>query len=91
MARAALATALGRRDAAARGDLAAALRPSLVVGEPCPVCTQHVPALPPPLPGADVAALEAAVARAQAGLERALAPRRTRWRPSARRRGSAIG
>ena len=72
-ARAALAAALGRRDAAARGDLAAALRPSLVVGEPCPVCTQHVPALPPPLPGADVAALEAAVARAQAGLERALA------------------
>ena len=50
-ARTALATALGRRDAAVRGDLAAALRPSLVVGEPCPVCTQHVPALPPPLPG----------------------------------------
>ena len=45
-ARAALATAIGDRDAAVRGDLAAALRPSLAVGEPCPVCTQEVSALP---------------------------------------------
>ena len=72
-ARAALAAALGRRDAAVRGDLAAALRPSLVVGEPCPVCTQEVAALPAPLAGVDVAALERAVAEAQAGLEEALA------------------
>ncbi|HSU10657.1 MAG TPA: SbcC/MukB-like Walker B domain-containing protein, partial [Pseudonocardia sp.] len=72
-ARAALATALGRRDAAVRGDLAAALRPSLVVGEPCPVCTQEVAALPAPLAGVDVAALESAVAEAQAGLEEAVA------------------
>ena len=72
-ARAALAAALGRRDAAVRGDLAAALRPSLAVGEPCPVCTQEVAALPAPLAGVDVAALERAVAEAQAGLEEALA------------------
>jgi exonuclease SbcC len=71
-ARAALATALGRRDAAVRGDLAAALRPSLAVGEACPVCTQEVPVLPPPLSGVDVAALESAVAREQTRLERAL-------------------
>ena len=72
-ARAAAATALARRDAAVRGDLAAALRPALAVGEPCPVCTQHVAVLPPPLPGTDVTALESAVARAQAALEAALA------------------
>ena len=72
-ARAALAAALGRRDTAVRGDLVAALRPSLVVGESCPVCTQHVPALPRPLAGVDVAALDAAVARAHADLEAALA------------------
>lgn len=32
------------RTAAQRADLAAALRPSLVAGEPCPVCRQAVPA-----------------------------------------------
>ncbi len=71
-ARAALATAIGDRDAAVRGDLAAALRPSLAVGEPCPVCTQEVSALPAPLPGVDVDALESAVGAAQAALEGAL-------------------
>jgi len=71
-ARAALATAIGSRDAAVRGDLAAALRPSLAVGEPCPVCTQEVSALPAPLPGVDVDALESAVGAAQAALEGAL-------------------
>ena len=71
-ARAALATAIGDRDAAVRGDLAAALRPSLAVGEPCPVCTQEVSALPAPLPGVDVDALESAVGAAQVALEGAL-------------------
>ncbi|MBL8928305.1 MAG: AAA family ATPase [Pseudonocardia sp.] len=71
-ARTALATAIGDRDAAARGDLAAALRPSLAVGEPCPVCTQEVSALPAPLPGAHVDALESAVGAAQVVLEEAL-------------------
>ena len=71
-ARAALATAIGNRDAAVRGDLAAALRPSLAVGEPCPVCTQEVSALPAPLPGVHVDALESAVGAAQAALEEAL-------------------
>ena len=73
VARAALATAIGNRDAAARGDLAAALRPSLAVGEPCPVCTQEVATLPAPLPGVDVGVLDSAVGAAQAALERALA------------------
>ena len=91
-ARAALATALGRRDAAVRGDLAAALRPSLVVGEPCPVCTQEVAALPAPLAGVDVAALESAVAEAQAGLEEAARRgRRMRSPRSGRRKRSGIG
>ena len=71
-ARAALATAIGNRDAAVRGDLAAALRPSLAVGEPCPVCTQEVSALPAPLPGVHVDALESAVGAAQVALEEAL-------------------
>ena len=71
-ARTALATAIGNRDAAVRGDLAAALRPSLAVGEPCPVCTQEVSALPAPLPGVHVDALESAVGAAQAALEEAL-------------------
>ena len=72
-AREALGVALAHRDEAARGDLAAALRPALVVGEPCPVCTQRVAALPEPLRGADQGAHDAAVARAQAELEAALA------------------
>ncbi len=73
VARAALATAIGNRDAAVRGDLAAALRPSLAVGEPCPVCTQEVATLPAPLPGVDVGVLDSAVGAAQAALEGALA------------------
>ncbi|WP_433274360.1 AAA family ATPase [Pseudonocardia xinjiangensis] len=35
---------------AQRADLAAALRPALVAGEACPVCTQVVATLPAPLP-----------------------------------------
>jgi exonuclease SbcC len=72
-ARAALADATRRREEAVRGDLAAALRPALVVGEECPVCAQEVAALPGPLPGADPGALNTAVAQAQAGVEDALA------------------
>ncbi|MEN3269389.1 SMC family ATPase, partial [Pseudonocardia sp.] len=36
---------------AQRADLAAALRPTLAMGDPCPVCTQVVATLPAPLPG----------------------------------------
>jgi exonuclease SbcC len=64
------------RTAALRSDLVAALRPALVVGEPCPVCQQAVPddavsatAAAP----ADLAAAERAVAEAEAGHERARA------------------
>ena len=91
-ARAALATAIGSRDAAVRGDLAAALRPSLVVGEPCPVCTQEVSALPAPLPGVDVDG--AGVGRRRARRRRwrrRSAPRRMRWRANGRRPRSATG
>ena len=72
-ARSVLADALTRRDEGARGDLAAALRPALVVGDACPVCSQEVAVLPAALPGVDTAALDAAVAGAQAELEAALA------------------
>jgi DNA repair protein SbcC/Rad50 len=72
-ARAALAETTRRRDEAVRGDLAAALRPALVVGEECPVCAQEVSVLPPPSPGADPGTLDAVVAHAQAGVEAALA------------------
>jgi exonuclease SbcC len=72
-ARAALADAKRQRDEAVRGDLAAALRPALVVGEECPVCAQEVSALPAPLADADPGALDTAVARAQAEVEAALA------------------
>ena len=48
-----------RREQAARTNHAAALRPSLVVGAPCPVCPQHVRELPPPLPARDLAQVDA--------------------------------
>ncbi len=60
--------ALERRALAQRADLAAALRPTLVAGDPCPVCAQAVGTLPAALPhadDADLAAAERAVAAAQ--------------------------
>jgi DNA repair protein SbcC/Rad50 len=45
-ARAAVDRARAEREAVLRADMAAALRPHLVPGEPCPVCAQAVPARP---------------------------------------------
>jgi exonuclease SbcC len=72
-ARRRLDAARRRHAEAVRGDLAAALRPALTVGEHCPVCAQQVAELPPPLPGVDLAELESVAARAQAAWEAAVA------------------
>jgi DNA repair protein SbcC/Rad50 len=66
-----LRQARSRHDREARADLAAALRPSLVAGQPCPVCDQAVAALPAARPAADLTSSEAAVADAENALEQA--------------------
>ncbi|MDT7596896.1 MAG: repair protein SbcC/Rad50, partial [Pseudonocardiales bacterium] len=58
-------------DREVRADLAAALRPSLVAGQPCPVCDQAVATLPATRPTADLTSAEAAVADAENALEQA--------------------
>ena len=63
--------ARARRAAALRADLVAALRPGLVQGAECPVCTQSVTVLPPPLPEGDLAAADHALAAADAALDEA--------------------
>lgn len=55
-------------EAARAQDQAAALRPHLHVGEPCPVCDQVVRDLPPPRPS-QVAALQRAFDDAEARLQ----------------------
>ncbi|MQA79397.1 MAG: AAA family ATPase [Streptosporangiales bacterium] len=50
---------------AQRGELAGALRPHLVAGEPCPVCEQDVGALPPPVDATALRAAEKALAAAR--------------------------
>jgi DNA repair protein SbcC/Rad50 len=45
-AREAVTLARSAREDLLRADMAAALRPHLVAGEPCPVCDQPVPAVP---------------------------------------------
>ncbi len=63
--------ARARRMASLRADLAAALRPSLVAGEECPVCAQRVTDLPAPLPAGDLAEADRALAAAEAEAETA--------------------
>jgi DNA repair protein SbcC/Rad50 len=58
-------------DSEVRADLAAALRPSLVAGQPCPVCDQVVATMPAVRPVADLTSAEAAVADAENALEQA--------------------
>ncbi|ODU03706.1 MAG: hypothetical protein ABS81_13000 [Pseudonocardia sp. SCN 72-86] len=70
-ARDAVTRARADRDAAAHTDRAAALRPSLHVGDACPVCEQTVTALPPAVDGAALDAADAAVATADTALDRA--------------------
>ncbi|GAA5160425.1 SMC family ATPase [Pseudonocardia eucalypti] len=72
----ALAHARAQRDAAARVDLVAAVRPRLRPGQPCPVCTQQVHRLPPPAEGGDLAAADREVQRAGAHRDRVAAGQR---------------
>ncbi|HEY6424469.1 MAG TPA: SMC family ATPase [Pseudonocardiaceae bacterium] len=58
-----------RRDRESQADLAAALRPSLVAGQPCPVCDQAVATLPAARPAADLSKADGAVADAEDALE----------------------
>ncbi|HKR52434.1 MAG TPA: SbcC/MukB-like Walker B domain-containing protein, partial [Pseudonocardiaceae bacterium] len=58
-------------DHETRADRAAALRPSLMAGQQCPVCEQVVATLPPARPAADLTSAEAAVAVAEHALEQA--------------------
>ncbi len=69
-ARERLTDARSRYDREARADRAAALRPSLVAGQPCPVCDQAVATLPAARLAADLTSAEAAVADAENALER---------------------
>ncbi|MGH3763619.1 MAG: AAA family ATPase [Pseudonocardiaceae bacterium] len=54
-----------------RADLAAALRPSLIAGQPCPVCDQAVATLPAARTAANLTRADAAVADAEDALEQA--------------------
>ena len=56
-ARTAVTLARAEREDVLRADMAAALRPHLVAGEPCPVCSQPVAAVPEPdgvIPGLEL-------------------------------------
>ena len=66
--------------AAGRESTAAALRPHLVAGEPCPVCAQDVLTLPPPIevPEGDNLAEDVELA------QRAIEARRVEWSTAAR-------
>jgi len=59
------------RDAAAREDLAAALRPQLAVGDDCPVCAQQVAVLPPALSGDRIEQADTALTAAASKLREA--------------------
>ena len=73
---AALAQVRSDREARARTDLVAALRPGLTLHEPCPVCAQSVEHLPPPAEATGLAEADQAVAHAAGHRERAEAARR---------------
>ncbi|MEU0723130.1 SMC family ATPase [Streptomyces sp. NPDC006140] len=68
------------QEAAARNNLAAALRPHLQVGAECPVCEQQVTTLPSPLTAPDLEAAEQVLARAERKVERA----RSEWTKASR-------
>ena len=59
------------RDAAAREDLAAALRPQLAVGDDCPVCAQQVAVLPTALSGDRIEQADTALTAAASKLREA--------------------
>src|SRR5664280_491605 len=59
------------RDAVAREDLAAALRPQLAVGDDCPVCAQQVAVLPPALSGDRIEQADTALTAAASKLREA--------------------
>ncbi|HEY6744833.1 MAG TPA: SMC family ATPase, partial [Mycobacteriales bacterium] len=69
-ARKAVAAAGAERERLRTADLAAALRPHLVAGEPCPVCEQPLAMLPIGHPAPDLPAAARAVAAAEAEVAR---------------------
>jgi exonuclease SbcC len=75
------------RAVAQRVDLAGALRPALVLHQPCPVCDQPVQRLPRQAPATDLAAAEHAVHLASQYRERAATEHREA--DEARRRASS--
>jgi DNA repair protein SbcC/Rad50 len=94
-ARAEVAAARAARDAAVHADQAAALRVTLVAGQPCPVCAQVVHELPPPaattgdgvVGRGSLAAADARIAAAEAAAERL----REEWTAASRALQSAAG
>jgi len=72
-----LAECRDERDARARTDLVAALRPGLALHQPCPVCAQEVTRLPPPAEATGLTEAARAVDHATGHRDRALAGRRT--------------
>lgn len=75
-AAAAVALAEAELHAAEHADMAAALRGTLVPGDPCPVCAQEVSAVPPETDQSDVEAVRDALAAARE--ERAAAEKQRR-------------
>ncbi|WP_328306850.1 SMC family ATPase [Actinomycetospora sp. NBC_00405] len=73
--RARLDAAREEHDRLLRSDLAAALRPTLIPGAPCPVCAQDVAHPPEALPAADLDGANYALAAAEQADEQARAAR----------------
>ena len=86
-ARKAVAAAGAERERLRTADLAAALRPHLVAGEPCPVCEQPLAMLPIGHPAPDLPAAERAVAAAEAEVARL----QKAWQAASRAAHTAAG
>ncbi len=96
-AREAVTLARTEREDVLRADMAAALRPHLVAGQPCPVCDQPVPAGPEPegiIPGLDLDAGTGALAAADgrvAAAEAEVARLQREWQAANRAAQQAAG
>ena len=96
-ARTAVTLARAEREDVLRADMAAALRPHLVAGEPCPVCSQPVAAVPEPegmIPGLELDAGSEALAVADervAAAEAEVARLQREWQAANRVAQQAAG